>query len=198
MLHWLHHFLVVNGFMAPNMALLLNGGKLPVAKKGRNASPVSELVSDVLDPVLRRRAGISMNLLQSWEEIAGERLGRQSRPEKIDWPRRAHEDDPFEPATLTIACEGTAALLLQHETTEVMSRINAFLGFAAIGRIKIVQKQIADLSEQGKRPGPELSDEEIGRLAKMVGEIEDEGLKTALEQLGRNVLSSSKRSLTKL
>ena len=184
--------------MAPNMALLLNGGKLPVAKKGRNARPVSELVSDVLDPVLRRRAGISMNLLQSWEEIAGERLGRQSRPEKIDWPRRAHEDDPFEPATLTIACDGTAALLLQHETTEVMSRINAFLGFAAIGRIKIVQKQVADLSEQGKRPGPELSGEETGRLAKMVGEIEDEGLKTALEQLGRNVLSSSKRSLTKL
>lgn len=181
------------------MALLLDGGKHPVAKKnGRYARPVSELVSDVLDPVLRRRAGISMNLLQSWEEIAGERLGRQSRPEKIDWPRRAHEDDPFEPATLTIACEGTAALLLQHETTEVMSRINAFLGFAAIGRIKIIQKPVADRSKPDKRQDPELNDEEISRLSGMVGDIEDEGLRAALEQLGRSVLSSNKRSLTKL
>lgn len=181
------------------MASLLKGGKHPLAKNtGRNARPVSELVSDVLDPVLRRRAGISMNLLQSWEEIAGDRLGRLSRPEKIDWPRRAHEDDPFEPATLTIACDGTAALLLQHETTEVMSRINAFLGFAAIGRIKIIQKPVADLTEQDRPPDPALSGEETGRLSKMVGDIEDEGLRTALEQLGRSVLASRKQSLTKL
>lgn len=164
-----------------------------VAKnKSRYARPVSELVSDVLDPVLRRRAGISMNLLQSWDEIAGERLASLSRPEKIDWPRRIHDDDPFEPATLTVACEGTAALLLQHETTEVMSRINSFLGFAAIGRIKIVQKPVADRSDRSHPVQRLLSGEETGRLARMVGEIEDEGLRLSLEQLGRSVMASKK------
>ncbi len=173
------------------MASLLKEGKQLIAKKkGRHARPVSELVSAVLDPVLRRRAGISMNLLQSWEEIAGERLGSLSRPEKIDWPRRAHEDDPFEPATLTVACDGAVALLLQHETTEVMSRINAFLGFAAIGRIKIVQKPVSQNSNRRERAIRELSGEETGRLAAMVGEIEDDGLRLSLEQLGRSVLAS--------
>ena len=53
-----------------------------------------------------------------------------------------HEDDPFEPAVLVIACEGVAALHLQHETGEIISRINAFFGFNAIGRIRIVQKPV--------------------------------------------------------
>ncbi|TGQ25262.1 DciA family protein, partial [Mesorhizobium sp. M4B.F.Ca.ET.214.01.1.1] len=103
-----------------------------------NPVPVSDLATEILDPVLRKRAGISIGLVQSWEEIAGPRLAIHSRPEKIQWPRRLHEDDPFEPAVLVIACEGMAALHLQHETGEIINRVNAFLGFTAIGRIRIV------------------------------------------------------------
>ena len=108
--------------------------------------PISDLATAILDPVLRKRAGISIGLVQSWEEIAGPRLAHRSRPEKIQWPRRAHEDDPFEPATLVIACEGAAALYLQHETGEIIGRVNAFLGFAAIGRIRIVQKPVSPVA----------------------------------------------------
>ena len=53
-----------------------------------NAVPVSDLAAGVLDPVLRKRAGITIGLVQSWEEIAGERLAQTTRPEKIVWPRR--------------------------------------------------------------------------------------------------------------
>ena len=87
-----------------------------------NPVPVSDLATKILDPVLRKRAGISIGLVQSWEEIAGPRLASRSRPEKIQWPRRLHEDDPFEPAVLVIACEGMAALHLQHETGEIAGR----------------------------------------------------------------------------
>ena len=131
-----------------------------------NPVPVSDLATAILDPVLRKRAGISIGLVQSWEEIAGPRLAGRSRPEKIQWPRRMHEDDPFEPAVLVIACEGMAALHLQHETGEIIDRVNAFLGFDAIGRIRIVQKpvttdkgaaetklQAADRSRKGKTVG---------------------------------------------
>ncbi|MEP6567358.1 MAG: DciA family protein, partial [Mesorhizobium sp.] len=59
-----------------------------------NPVQVSDLATAILDPVLRKRAGISIGLVQSWEEIAGPRLAGHSRPEKIQWPRRMHEDDP--------------------------------------------------------------------------------------------------------
>ena len=79
-----------------------------------NPVAVSDLATGILDPMLRKRAGISVGLVQSWEEIVGPRVARLSRPERIQWPRRLHEDDPFEPAVLVIACEGVAALHIQH------------------------------------------------------------------------------------
>lgn len=156
-------------------------------RRNGNAVPVSDLAAGILDPVLRRRAGIAIGLVQSWEEIAGARLAATTRPEKIAWPRRMHEDDPFQPGTLVVACEGMAALHLQHETGEVIARVNAFLGFAAIGRLKIVQKPVAVPAKARPRPRG-LSGTEAARLDGLVGAIEDDGLREALARLGRAVI----------
>lgn len=161
-------------------------------KKYSGIQPVADLAAGILDPVLRKRAGLSLGLVQSWEEIVGERLCRLTRPEKIAWPRRMHEDDPFEPATLVVACEGRAALHLQHETGEVIERVNAFLGFAAISRIKIVQKPVAVAQKQPVRQRA-LSEAETSRIGSMVSKIEDDGLREALSKLGRSVLADRKR-----
>jgi len=154
-----------------------------------NPVPVSDLASELLDPVLRRRAGLSIDLVQSWPEIVGERLASRTRPEKISWPRRLHEDDPFEPATLIIACEGPAALHVQHETGEIIARANAFLGFAAIGRIKIVQKPVSNAKANTKPRLRALSEAERSRVAGLTAGIEDEGLRASLERLGANVIA---------
>ncbi|MAW87421.1 MAG: hypothetical protein CMJ42_12915 [Phyllobacteriaceae bacterium] len=161
---------------------------MPARPRQRNAEPVADLVSAIVDPVLRRRAGISLGLIQSWEEIVGARLAAGSRPEKIVWPRRMSEDDPFEPATLVVACEGFAALALRHETSEVLARINAFLGFAAIGRIRIVQKPVLRMEPERPRGPRKLTGEEEARLKGTTARIEDEGLRAALERLGRGVI----------
>jgi hypothetical protein len=157
-----------------------------------NPVAVSDLATGILDPMLRKRAGISVGLVQSWEEIVGPRLARLSRPERIQWPRRLNEDDPFEPAVLVIACEGVAALHIQHQTGEIVSRANTFLGFAAIGRIRIVQKPGA-LAPRTPRPAPRpLSETEKSRLAGTVGGIEDASLRASLERPGASVLGHRK------
>lgn len=156
--------------------------------QSRNPVPVSDLTSRILDPVLRKRAGISIGLVQSWEEIVGPRLATSTRPEKIQWPRRMSEDDPFEPAVLVIACEGPAALHVQHETGEIIGRVNAFLGFGAVGRIRIVQKPVAAARAAPPPKAKPLSEVEEARLAKTVGGIEDERLRESLARLGATVL----------
>lgn len=158
----------------------------------RNAVPVSDLATEILDPVLRRRAGISIGLVQSWEEIVGPRLAKSSRPEKIQWPRRMHDDDPFEPAVLVVACEGAAALHLQHETGEIIGRVNAFLGFSAVGRVRIVQKPVTSQSREPKPAPRALSQDEKTRLSNTVGKIEDDGLRASLERLGATIVGMRK------
>lgn len=157
-----------------------------------NAVAVSDLASAILDPVLRKRAGISIELVQSWEEIAGPRLAERSRPEKIQWPRRMHEDVPFEPAVLVVACEGTAALYLQHETGEIIARVNAFLGFSAIGRIRIVQKPMTDKTPKPRPRLRALSQDEKTKLAGTVRKIDNEGLRASLERLGATILGAGR------
>ncbi len=158
----------------------------------RNPVAISDLATAILDPVMRKRAGISIGLVQSWDEIVGPRLASQSRPEKIQWPRRAHEDDPFEPATLIIACEGAAALYLQHETGEIIGRVNAFLGFAAIGRIKIVQKPMATSAARPKPGLRALLPAEKSRISSTVDKIDDDDLRASLERLGATIIGSRK------
>lgn len=161
-------------------------------RPNRNPVPVSDLAAGILDPVLRKRAGISIELVQSWEEIAGPRLAGLSRPQKIQWPRRMHEDDPFQPAVLVVACEGMAALHLQHETGEVIGRVNAFLGFNAIDRIKIVQKPLTNDKIRRKPSFRPLTEPERKKLSGTVELIEDDNLRASLERLGATILGEKK------
>lgn len=157
------------------------------APKQRNGfRALTDVAFSVVDPVLRKRAGMSLALVQSWEEIVGPRIAASSRPEKIQWARRADENDPYQQAVLVVACEGLAALQLQHETTEVLARINAFLGYGAVGRIRIVQKPV-----RADRPAKprlrKLDPAETARIGQIVSGIEDDGLRDALARLGASV-----------
>jgi len=160
-----------------------------MAARGSGPRPVSDLAASVLDPVLRKRAGMSMALVQSWEEIVGDQLAARSRPERIAWPRRREENDPFEPATLIIACDSFAALQVQHQTSEIIGRINAFLGYPAIGRIKIVQRSVTG-HQPPRRPALRaLRADERAEVARLTGAIEDDGLRASLARLGESVLA---------
>ncbi|QDZ00526.1 DUF721 domain-containing protein [Nitratireductor mangrovi] len=161
-------------------------------RRGSNPVAVSDLATGILDPVLKKRAGMSVSLVQSWQELVGTRLARSTRPERIAWPRRRHEDDPFEPATLVVACEGAMALHLQHETGEIIDRVNSFFGFAAIGRIRIVQKPVALDTGERRKPLRPLSEAEKQRVGGYVKDVGDEGLRAALERLGQSVVASRK------
>lgn len=157
-------------------------------RRSYNAKPVSDLSSEILDPVLRKRAGISVGLVQSWEEIVGAKVALQSRPEKILWPRRLGEDDPFQPATLVIACEARAALHIQHEAGEIISRINGFLGFPAVARLRIVQKPVRVNIPKPRPVLRPLSAVEEATLDRRLEGIEQDALRQSLEALGRAIM----------
>ncbi len=164
-------------------------------KRPRKARPVSELAALVLEPVIARRAGMKIDLLAGWAQICGPLHAQYTRPEKILWPRQRGDDDPFEPGVLVVACDGARAVLFQHEISQVIERVNSFFGFAAIARIKIVQKPVVQV---GNRAPPRASAGRCGhaRSASMqiVADVTDERLRKALAELGRGVLGRAKSS----
>lgn len=159
----------------------------------REPRRVSELVGKVLEPVMARRAGMTLDLINAWPELAGDEFRKTTRPEKIDWPKRARSGEPFEPAVLVIACDAASALFFQHAMAPVLERVNVFFGFEAIKRIRIVQKPVLDRMDIAPRKNPgELHRDEEARLAKIIDDVEDPELKAVLEKLGRGIIARNR------
>ncbi len=162
-----------------------------IKKRGKNFGPrsVSEIVGKVLEPVLARRTGMTLDLIKAWPELVGQEFRETTRPEKINWPRRAHEDDPYMPAVLIVACESSAALFFQHEQAAILERVNVFFGFEAINRLTIVQKNVVKASAVHEKSNSTISRDDETRLATLLDEVDDPNLKNTLARLGRGVIS---------
>ncbi|WP_336276560.1 DUF721 domain-containing protein [Bartonella sp. CB178] len=150
--------------------------------------PLSEALFEILDPVLRKRAGLNVMLVKNWQQIVGHDVGKHTVPLKIIWKGCSNPDEPFQPATLVVACEGFAALKLIHETDELLHRINAFFGYIAIDRIKIKQRHISSTMEDlPVHLAPNEGDKK--RVEKMIKEITDKDLRQSLYELGCSIFA---------
>ncbi len=159
------------------------------SKRKRNAQPVAELAAKVLAPVIARRTAMTIDLVAAWPDIAGERHADYTMPEKINWPRKATEDDPFSPGTLVIRCDGARAVLIQHETSQIIERVNLFFGFHAIEKIRLVQKPVSRMTVKTNQCLPEPDAASAKRLDAILERIDDPQLRASLEKLGRGVMA---------
>lgn len=152
---------------------------------GRDARPIGALIGAVIDPICAKRGFASADLIGAWDDIVGKRYAGSTQPEKIIWPRR--EGENARGATLVVRVDAGMAIYLQHELTLVLDRVNAFLGFRAIGSIRIVQGPVERRVAEAPRAEPRLPESAEAAIRDSVGPVESEGLRSALEKLGRAV-----------
>lgn len=149
---------------------------------------LGDLMSSVLEDVVARRSGMTIDLIAAWGEIAGANYAGFTRAEKIMWPRQISDLDPFQPGTLIVACDPAKAIFFQHETSQILERLNLFFGFEAIGKIKIVQKPVVIPTKIIRKVPDKLDAPSETKLSKMMSHIEDDELRKKLEKFGRAVL----------
>lgn len=128
-------------------------------------------------------------LLTHWAEIVGDDIARVARPVKVGFGRQGFG------ATLTLLVTGANAPMVQMQLPRIRERVNATYGYAAISRVQVTQTApsgFADAKVPYVAEPPALSETESARVARAVAPVSDETLKSALEQLGRNVLTKAK------
>ena len=67
--------------------------------------------------------------------------------------------------------------------------MNAYLGFPAIGKLRIVQKPVGEVAPRPVPPRP-LTPSEARKIDGLTAEIEDEELRASLARLGRSIVGS--------
>jgi hypothetical protein len=107
--------------------------------------PASETALTEASGAFQRAGFADATLVLRWAEIVGPAVARLARPMK--W------QEGESGATLTLKCEAGAAVLLQHQTRELIHRLNAYLGPGRIARVKIVPGQISQAPEPPDHPG---------------------------------------------
>jgi hypothetical protein len=158
----------------------------PAPPVGRSLAP---FIKD-LDEKFGRGAGA---LEPRWREIVGDQLARVTRPQKLT-RGRAGPDGKKTGGTLELRVAGPAALLVQHQSADILARVNLFLGAGAVDKLRIAQGPVKPLpvaaaSTRGARRRIDPLDAAAeAELAKSV-EAAPDALKAALAGLGRAVLS---------
>ena len=139
-----------------------------------------------LDEKFGRGAGA---LEPRWREIVGDQLARVTRPQKLSKGRGGTG------GVLELRVAGPAALLVQHQSAEILSRVNLFLGAGSVDKLRIAQGPIKPLPVTAPAPGsrasrrpPPLDAAAQAELDRSL-EVAPEGLKAALATLGRAVLA---------
>lgn len=164
-----------------------------LARKRTRAAPrptppagraLTKFVRD-LDDRYGRGAGA---LEARWREIVGDQLARVTRPQKLSKGRGAAA------GVLELRVAGPAALLVQHQSADILARVNLFLGAGSVDRLRIAQGPVKPLSapaaappRSARRPPP-LDAAAEAALARSIEAAPDE-LKAALAALGRAVLT---------
>lgn len=162
----------------------------------RSSRQLNELVGKMMHPVARKRGFASADLLAAWPELVGKQYHGKVQPGRLVWPRTKTSDGEqvAEPATLLVHADGPSALFFTHEAPQVRDRINAFLGWNAIARIKVVQRPILKTKKTTPKPLRPLSEIENRRIEQKVANVSDERLKNALEKLGKNIVARTPAS----
>ena len=151
-------------------------------------------------PALTRKAfekyGFSTAaLVTDWVRIVGRELAAATAPERLKWPRGVAPADvegnaPGQGrrgATLILRVDGGLSLDVQHKARQIIERINGYLGYGAVARLKLEQGRLPKPRQSAMRePGP-LQPAEQAALDAAVGGIGDPDLRRALDALGRAV-----------
>lgn len=142
-------------------------------------------IAAVVPPITRvafnRTAPGVAQLIEAWVGIVGPGLAEATTPRRLAR------------GTLTIGCSGPMAMELQHLSSELIGRINQYLGSQAVRRLRLVQT-----AAQSHVRGADCTTTAVElAAAEAVGDLPDGPLRAALTALGRAVLTESASRLGK-
>lgn len=156
----------------------------------RGFEPAGGLVKERIRSVGESRGFAVARLVTHWAEVVGPELAAMALPVKIGYGREGLG------ATLTLLVEGARAPMVDMSRERIRDRVNACYGYNAIARILLTQTSASGFAEgqaafapapKPARPAPSA---EIAAQASQSAEgCADAGLRAALEELARNVLS---------
>jgi hypothetical protein len=170
------------------MARARHDSDLAPTRRKRGFERASSLVASHLKAPAEKRGFAEARLLTHWESIVGADIAAIAVPLKITYGRGFG-------GTLVLLTTGANAPVLEMRGTEIVERVNACYGYRAVARIQVTQTAPTGFAEgqvafRSANPAVETPPDPARLAAATEGlsQIEDEGLRAALDALARKVV----------
>jgi hypothetical protein len=139
-------------------------------------------------PALGRQGLAETELIARWDAIAGPQLAEHTLPIKVI-PAKRGEGIQAGGGVLHLKVDsGPAAMMLSYMEPQVLERVNAYFGWKAVDRLKLIQGPLPNKPARKLPSHRPLSAEEEAKLAAMLETVTDPNLRAVLLNLGRAVL----------
>jgi hypothetical protein len=163
-------------------------GAAPGVRAGGRRNPSGlRALAEAVDQVARPRTGgrrrLAVELAVAWPDIVGAGLARLTHPDRIAFPPKRRAE-----GTLHVRVgSGAAALELQHGEGHFCQRINAWLGFTAVARLRLVHAPLPAVITAGRPPPVATPPAEAGGPTVSLGGIDSPRLRATLGRLARRL-----------
>ena len=150
---------------------------------------LSTLVDDMIEPSVRKRGFVLSRLISNWRQIAGD-IADWCKPVELKLDKNTHKD-----GVLKLSITSGRGPQAQQMMPQIIDRVNAAFGYAAVSRITLVQTMsgapVAPISADATDDAPPQattkeaqSGDDIWTLDEKLAGIESPELRAALRRLG--------------
>ncbi len=162
-------------------------------RRTHDLQSVAKMLKPLAKNLLGKKGFTEIDILTNWADIVGEETAAYTLPGHISFKRGENSG-----GVLHIEVpSGAFALELQHREKMVITRINAYFGYPAVGAIRIAQNSELrfavpeDEDVQGKEKTL-VTEAEENYIRKLSDGVENSELQQKLISLGRCIVSSNK------
>lgn len=154
--------------------------------------PIAPAVDKVARQLLGNDWPLYAALLDHWREIVGEAYANKTTPVRVSFPQGKKEGEKWaqgarEGGTLHLRLPQGLAMEFSFLTDTIRQRITSFFGYEAVARI-VFEATYGETDAPPARLSRDLTSDETRQLTEQVQTVENDELRTALENLGKAVM----------
>ncbi len=125
-------------------------------------------------------SAVAARIMTEWPAIVGPALAQHSAPERLARPRDANS------GVLHLRIGGAWALEFQHLEPRLVERINAYFGYPAVSRIRLIQAPLPQQRPTVRRAAVLALDQQAA-IEALIKSVDDPTLRATLASLGRAI-----------
>lgn len=160
------------------------------SRKGRMQALAAALPR-IAGKALGKRGLAEGGLVADWSAIVGPALAQSCLPVKLAFAGRDRRE-----GTLHLRVAGAIALELQHLEPQLIERINGYVGYRAVARLKLERGPLPRPARAPRLAEPEmpaLAPDEEAAIGDAVAPVTDDALRESLARLGRALAGDAKK-----